>query len=210
MNMPDLLDENIMKPYKFLNSIVVYQPRDSEQRKEVLEYYIDKMNLQIDGESIEDVEKAIKNISETTYGFSVVDLMYLLETAQAVSMENGRDKINSSDFTEAFLQTISGRANTAYVDDSEKKIVSSHEAGHALNLQIMCEIAKKSNIPWHLPDNVDFITLDSGNSSCRSVSSVISTPATICRSANTVLTASSPRRRCSALSPLSVSPSGVV
>ncbi|MBR3605880.1 MAG: AAA family ATPase, partial [Candidatus Gastranaerophilales bacterium] len=160
MNMPDLLDENIMKPYKFLNSIVVYQPRDSEQRKEVLEYYIDKMNLQIDGESIEDVEKAIKNISETTYGFSVVDLMYLLETAQAVSMENGRDKINSSDFTEAFLQTISGRANTAYVDDSEKKIVSSHEAGHALNLQIMCEIAKKSNIPWHLPDNVDFITLD--------------------------------------------------
>ena len=46
------------------------------------------------------------------------------------------------------------------MSDSWKKIVTSHEAGHALTLQIMYDIAEKQNIPWHLPDKVNFITLD--------------------------------------------------
>lgn len=160
MNRPELLDANIVKPYKFLNSIVVYQPHNAEERREVIEYYIDKMNLQIDAKDEGELDKIVQNIAESTSYFSVVDLIYLLETAQLVAIEEGEDKIKSSDFTEAFLRTVSGVANTAYVDESEKKIVTSHEAGHALNLQIMKEVAQNRKIPWYLPDNVDFITLD--------------------------------------------------
>ena len=160
MNRPELLDANIVKPYKFLNSIVVYQPHNAEERREVLEYYIDKMELQIEASDEKELDKIIQNVAESTSYFSVVDLMYLLETAQSVAIEEGKDKISSSDFTEAYLRTVSGVANTAYVDDSEKRIVTSHEAGHALNLQIMKEVALKRQIPWYLPDNVDFITLD--------------------------------------------------
>ncbi|MCD8024913.1 MAG: AAA family ATPase [Candidatus Gastranaerophilales bacterium] len=154
VNMPELIDPNIMKPYKFLNSILVYPPQDTEQRTEVLNYYVEKMGLEIQD------EETIKNIAETTAGFTVVDIMYLLETVDRVSKERNKDKIDSSDFTEAYLQTVTGRANTAFIPDSKKKIVTSHEAGHALCLQVMYDMAEKQQIPWHLPDVVNFITLD--------------------------------------------------
>ena len=41
-NMPQYLDENIQKPYKFLNQVVVYQPQNADQRREILDYYIEK------------------------------------------------------------------------------------------------------------------------------------------------------------------------
>lgn len=160
VNFPEAIDENIMKPYKFLNSIVVYPPMDEKERKEVIEYYIDKMNLNIQANSKNEEEEIINNLANTTQGFSVVYLMLLLETAKNVSAERQKDKIDSSDFVEAFLQVTTGRANQAKISDHRKKIVTSHEAGHALTLQIMYEIAKKQNIPWHLPDKVNFITLD--------------------------------------------------
>lgn len=159
VNMPELIDMNIMKPYKFLDSIVVYPPQDSNERKEVLEYYIDNMKLNLEGDEAQK-QKTIEDISETTEGFSVVDLMYLLETAKGVMLERGKDAINSSDLIEAFLRTTSGRPNKAYVPDGTKKVVASHEAGHALTLQIMNEIAQKENVEQKLPNTVNFITLD--------------------------------------------------
>ncbi len=159
MNMPELLDENIMKPYKFLNSIIVFPPQDPQERQEVIEYYIDKMGLEV-GETQEEKQKIIKDISETTKSFTVVDLMYLLETAKGVMVEEGKDKIGEGEFIEAFLRATSGRPNKAMMPESSKKVVASHEAGHALTLQLMYEIAQKQDIEWHLPSKVNFITLD--------------------------------------------------
>ncbi|MDO5437694.1 MAG: AAA family ATPase [bacterium] len=160
VNTPALLDPNIMKPYKFLNSIIVFPPQDANERREVIEYYIDKMNLQLKGDTKEEKDKLIKYISETTYGFTVVDIMYLLETVKNVSEERGKDKIDSEDMTEAYLQTVSGRVNKAHIADARKDIVTSHEAAHGVTLEVMYEIAEKQNIPWHLPDRLNFITLD--------------------------------------------------
>ena len=51
--------------------------------------------------------------------------------------------------------------NKYKTSDHRKKIVTSHEAGHALTLQIMYNAAaKQKNMPWRLPDKVNFITLD--------------------------------------------------
>lgn len=160
MNMPELLDENIMKPYKFLNSIIVFPPQDPHERKEVIEYYINKMGIEVEGETQEEKDKILRDISETTKGFTVVDLMYLLETAKGVMVEEGKDKIGENEFIEAFLRTTSGRPNKAMIPESTKKVVASHEAGHAIALQIMYEIAQKQNIEWRLPSMVNFITLD--------------------------------------------------
>lgn len=159
-NMPGVIDPNIMKPYKFLNSIIVYPPQDSNERKEVLDYYIKKMNLEIAGETDEEKDKVVKSAAETTYGFTVADLMYLLDVVKSVQLERNKDKIDSSDFTEAYLRATSGRTNEMEISPARKKIVTSHEAGHAIALQVMYEIAEKAQIPWHLPDKVNFITLD--------------------------------------------------
>lgn len=162
MNMPELLDPNVQKPYKFLNSIDIYPPQDTEETKEVINYYINKMNLNIAGESEEERNKTIKNISETVsaMGASVVDIMYLLETAKNVSMERNKKAIDSSDLTEAYLQITSGRVNTSFISDTDKKIITSHEAGHAINIQVMHDLAKENNTPWFMPNKISFITLD--------------------------------------------------
>ncbi len=159
-NMPDVIDPNIMKPYKFLNTIIVYPPQDSNERKEVLDYYIKKMNIQIAGETDAQRDEIVKDAAETTQGFTVADLMYLLDVTKSVQLERNKDKIDSSDLLEAYLQVTSGRPSEMEISPAKKRVTTSHEAGHALTLQIMYEIAEKSNIPWHLPDKVNFITLD--------------------------------------------------
>lgn len=159
-NMPEVIDTNIMKPYKFLNSIIVYPPKDSNQRKEVLDYYIEKMNLQIAGDTKEERDETVKNAAETTYGFTVADLMYLLDVVKTVAGERNKEKIDGTDFTEAYLRATTGRTNETEISPARKRITASHEAGHAINLQVMYEIAEKSKKPWHLPDKVNFITLD--------------------------------------------------
>ena len=161
VNHSELLDENILKPDKFLNTILVYQPMDAKSRREIIEYYINKMNLPIKGENEEEKAKVIQNISETTQGFSVVDLMYLLETAKSVSLERDKKSIDDYDLTEAYLQVTSGRVNTYESTEQRNRIVAAHEAGHAINLYIMNEIEKENNIPQFMPrSNVNFITLD--------------------------------------------------
>lgn len=160
MNMPETLDENILKPYKFLNQVIVYQPQDATQRREVLDYYIEKNGYNIADNFEGQKETILNNISESTQYFSVVDLIYLLDQANIISKEREKDEIDGADFTESFLQISSGRTNTAQMSEAGKKIVTSHETGHALNLHLMYEIFKKQGVSWHLPQKVDFITLD--------------------------------------------------
>ena len=160
VNNPEYIDPNIMKPYKFLNSIIVYPPQDANERKEVINYYIDKMGIEIEGDNDEEKNEIIQNMAETTQGFTVVDLVYLLGLFKPVADEMGKDKVGNEVFLEAYLQAVSGRTNMAYIPEHKKKITASHEAGHALALQVMYEIAEKQDTPWHLPDKVNFITLD--------------------------------------------------
>ena len=160
LNMPTYIDPNIMKPYRFLNSIIVFPPQDANEREEVLDYYIKKDNIEVAGDTKEEQEKTIRGIAETTQGFTVVDILALLDTVKSVASERKHDKVDSADFTEAYLRTVSGRSNKAHIPDATKKVVTSHEAGHAIALQVMYEIAEKQNIPWHLPNKVNFITLD--------------------------------------------------
>ncbi len=159
VNIPECLDENILKPYKFLNSIEVYPPLDANQTEEIINYYIDKMDISIEG-SEKEIKQKIRRIAETSTYLSIVELMYLLETAKNIALEDKREKVDSRDLLEAYLQTTTGIANKKETTEATKKIVTSHETGHALNLQIMNEIARQQQIPWHLPPKLDFITLD--------------------------------------------------
>ena len=158
-NYPEVLDENIMKPYKFLNKIIIYSPQSKNDREDLLRYYVRKNNLKI-GNNPDEENKILRNAAETTRGFSFVDIIYLLEKADEISRERGKSIIDKADMTEAFLQTTTGRVLPMAPAKHEREITAKHECGHAIALQIMHDIAKKENKPWHLPNEVNFITLD--------------------------------------------------
>ena len=160
VNNRGVIDGNIRKPGRFMDEIVVYPPQDKQEIKDVINYYIKKKKLNIEGDKQKQNE-IIEQAAITADGFNVVDIMHLLETAKRVSLERSKKAIDKADMTEAYLRTIYGRTNKYKTSDHRKKIVTSHEAGHALTLQIMYNIAaKQSDMPWKLPDKVDFITLD--------------------------------------------------
>ena len=158
-NYPDALDEDIMKPYKFLNKIIVYSPQDENDREDILKYYVKKNNLKV-GNNEQEEKEILRNAAETTIGFSVVDIIYLLEKAEEIATERKKEIIDKYDMTEAYLQTTTGRVSSKHMEAHENDLVAKHECGHAIALQVMYDIAKKGNKPWHLPDKVNFITLD--------------------------------------------------
>ena len=88
----------------------------------------------------------------------VEDMM--LDKADIIAKERDHDAIDKSDFTEAFLQTTSGRVSSVKDSAHRKELVTKHEGGHALTLQFMYDLAKEQERPWHVPDKVNFITLD--------------------------------------------------
>ncbi len=158
VNNRQVIDDNILKPGKFIDEIVIYPPQDDKERKEVFDYYIEKDKIKIKGDKKEQ-EEIINHAASMSSGFRVVDIMYMLESANNVAVERGKNSIDKSDFTEAYLRMQFGRPNKSFVSKHRKKIVTSHEIGHALTLQIMYNIAKNQD-PWCLPNKVNFITLD--------------------------------------------------
>ena len=159
-DMPELLDENIMKPHKFLDQVIIYSPRDVKDREDLIKYYAEKNNFKIAGDTEEEKNSIIKSAAETTSGFTVVDILYMLDKADIIAKERDHDAIDKSDFTEAFLQTTSGRVSSVKDSAHRKELVTKHEGGHALTLQFMYDLAKEQERPWHVPDKVNFITLD--------------------------------------------------
>lgn len=160
VNHPQVIDNNIKKPGRFMDEIVIYPPQDKHEREDLIRHYIKNLNLNIGGNENEQ-DEIIKHAALTTYGFKVADINYMLETAQSVSRERGKTAIDKADMTEAFMRVLYGRVNKSPAKKHSKKIVTSHEAGHALTLQIMYNIAQKQkDTPWKLPNEVNFITLD--------------------------------------------------
>lgn len=158
-NYPYALDENIMKPNRFLNKIVIYSPQDSKETEDVLRYYLDRSSLQV-GKDENERNQIIESISKTARGASVVDLIYIIDKAEEVSRERGKSTIDKSDFTEAYLRVTTGRVSSRFSTPKDNEIVAKHECGHALNAQIMYDIAKKGGKQWHMPSPLDFIALD--------------------------------------------------
>ncbi|MBO5947521.1 AAA family ATPase [bacterium] len=155
------IGESTLKSFKFVDKIEVESvDRNTPARQEIIQNYLDKNNIEL--EAVNDAEKAelLKMFAETTEGFPFVELMSLMNKTKNLIKERGHEKLSKADFVEAFLQVRTGRPSSVQTSEHRKRIVTSHECGHALNAFVMYNIAKKQNKPWHLPEKVNFITLD--------------------------------------------------
>ena len=89
-----------------------------------------------------------------------ISLKNLVNKSHSFAAERGHKKIEKADFTEAYLQITTGRPAITKINDHEKLITASHECGHATNLEVMNNLAKTMGKPWHIPNKVNFVTLD--------------------------------------------------
>lgn len=157
---PDLIGEATMKSFKFVDSVEVSSPAyNKEERAQIIKRAIKDAKIKLAGTE-EEQKNAIDSTAAFTHGFPFIYLKNLVKKAQSVAVERGHKAVSKADLTEAYLQITTGRPAINHIEEHEKQVVASHECGHATNLEVMNNIAKTIGKPWHIPDKVNFITLD--------------------------------------------------
>lgn len=124
-NRPDILDPALLRPGRFDRQITVGRP-DVKGRKEILEVHARNKPLAPDV----DLEK----IARSTAGFTGADLENLLNEAALLAGRSDKKAITQKEIEEATIKVVVGTEKKSHkITDKEKRLVSYHEAGHAVS-----------------------------------------------------------------------------
>ncbi|KXG74604.1 ATP-dependent zinc metalloprotease FtsH [Thermotalea metallivorans] len=140
-NRLDLLDEALLRPGRFDRHMFIGNP-DVRAREEILKVHI--RNKPIDG------KVDIKTLAKRTHGMSGAHLSNIANEAAILAVRNNKKVIGIEEFNQAIEKVMAGlQRKNAVVMEKEKRIVSYHEAGHALIGKLLNTdfIAKVSIIP---------------------------------------------------------------
>ena len=141
-NRPDVLDPALLRPGRFDRQVTVSLP-DANEREQILKVHAKNKVL------AKDVK--LDNLSLRTPGFSGADLENLLNEAALLAVRRNKNEITMDEIDEATDRVLLGPAKTTRkITDKEKKLVSIHEAGHAvigLKLEDAQEVHKITIIP---------------------------------------------------------------
>lgn len=153
----ELIGTSTLKSSKFIDTIEVESPSGNiKAREEIISHFVRKEKLHLNGER----EGLVKLMAETTNHFPFIYLRNMVSKVKSVAFERGHRRIDKSDIVEAYLQLTTGRPASRPISEHSKQIVTSHECGHGFNMEYMWRLAEKQNIPWHLAEKVNFLTLD--------------------------------------------------
>ncbi len=123
-NRPDILDDALLRPGRFDRRVTIGLP-DVRGREEILSIHTKDKPMAADVD--------IKNIAKRTPGFTPADLENLVNEAAILSARHGQSSITKSVLEEASIKVLAGPEKTSTViTPEEKKLVSFHEAGHAI------------------------------------------------------------------------------
>ena len=141
-NRPDVLDPALLRPGRFDRQVTVSLP-DAQEREAILKVHAKNKVL---GKDIK-----LGNLSQRTPGFSGADLENLLNEAALLAVRRNKAAITMDEIDEATDRVLLGPAKTTRkITEKEKKLVSIHEAGHAvigLKLENAQEVHKITIIP---------------------------------------------------------------
>ncbi len=141
-NRPDVLDPALLRPGRFDRQVTVNYP-DASEREEILKVHARNKKL------AEDV--SLKNLSRRTPGFSGADLENLLNESALLAVRRNKNSISMDEIDEATDRVLMGPAKVSRkITDKEKKLVSLHEAGHAvigIKLDDASDVQKITIIP---------------------------------------------------------------
>ncbi len=141
-NRVDILDPAIMRPGRFDRKVHVGRP-DVGGREEILHVHAKNKPLS------EDVD--LKQIAQTTAGFTGADLENLLNEAAIRAAKSDRAYIRLDDIRNSFVKVgIGAEKKSRIISEKEKKITAFHEAGHAILFHVLpdvCPVYSVSIIP---------------------------------------------------------------
>lgn len=131
-NRVDILDPAILRPGRFDRKVMVGRP-DIQGREEILKVHAKGKPLS------EDVD--LKQVAQTTAGFTGADLENLLNEAAIMAAKEGRVYIQQADIRHAFVKVgIGAEKKSRVISDKEKKITAFHEAGHAILFHVLPDV----------------------------------------------------------------------
>lgn len=123
-NRPDILDKALLRPGRFDRQIVVSSP-DVKAREQILEVHARRKRL------ANDVD--LKIVAKNTSGFSGADLENVLNEAALLAARRNITEIGMREIEDAMVKVTMGpEKRTRVRSDKENKLVSYHEAGHAV------------------------------------------------------------------------------
>ena len=141
-NRPDVLDPALLRPGRFDRQVTINLP-DAKGREAILKVHAKNKIL--------DKSVKLENLSQRTPGFSGADLENLLNEAALLAVRRDKPAISMDEIDEATDRVLMGPAKTSRkITDKEKKLVSLHEAGHAvigIKLEDANEVHKITIIP---------------------------------------------------------------
>lgn len=131
-NRVDILDPAIMRPGRFDRKISVNRP-DVGGREDILKVHARNKPL------AEDVD--LKQIAQTTAGFTGADLENLLNEASIIAAKKDRSYVIQEDIKKAFIKVgIGAEKKSRIITDKEKKITAYHESGHAILFHVLPDV----------------------------------------------------------------------
>lgn len=131
-NRKDILDPAILRPGRFDRNVVVGRP-DVKGREEILKVHARNKPL---GDDVD-----LKQIAQTTSGFTGADLENLLNEAAILAAKENRVYIQQSDIRHAFVKVgIGPEKKSRVVSEKERRIAAYHEAGHAILFHVLPDV----------------------------------------------------------------------
>ena len=131
-NRVDILDPAILRPGRFDRKVGVGRP-DIKGREEILHVHAKDKPL---GEDVD-----LKQIAQTTAGFTGADLENLMNEAAIYAAKQSRAYIVQDDIRRAFVKVgIGAEKKSRVISDKEKKITAYHESGHALLFHLLPDV----------------------------------------------------------------------
>ncbi|WP_418791355.1 ATP-dependent zinc metalloprotease FtsH [Phosphitispora sp. TUW77] len=123
-NRPDILDPALLRPGRFDRQIVVDVP-DISGRQEILQVHIKGKPLS------GDVDLSV--LARRTPGFTGADLANMVNEAALLAARRNKKLIGMAEMEDSIERVVAGpEKKSKVISDKEKKLVSYHEAGHAL------------------------------------------------------------------------------
>ena len=131
-NRVDILDPAILRPGRFDRKVAVGRP-DVGGREEILKVHAKNKPL---GDDVD-----LKQIAQTTAGFTGADLENLLNEAAIYAAKESRAFVIQEDIKKAFIKVgIGAEKKSRIISDKEKKITAYHEAGHAILFHVLPDV----------------------------------------------------------------------
>ena len=131
-NRVDILDPAIMRPGRFDRKVHVGRP-DVGGREEILSVHAKNKPL---GDDVD-----LKQIAQTTAGFTGADLENLLNEAAIIAAKEDRAYITQTDIKKAFVKVgIGAEKKSRVISEKEKRITAFHESGHAILFHLLPDV----------------------------------------------------------------------